>query len=273
MVTVQDVYRRMDEMAPFSSQMSFDNSGHLVGDLNQTVERILVSLDITQEVVAEAAAQNCQLILSHHPVIFGGVKRLTMDDPTGRILIAMVKENISAICCHTNADMAEGGVNDCLAEAVGLEELEPLSVEGAYEDGTPYSLGRIGMLRCGPCSLQDYLGYVLKQLKPNGIRYVDCGKEVHRVAVGGGACGEYMDLAIAKGCDTFITSDLKYHSFLDGKAKGINLIDAGHFPTENLVCPRMEQWIREAFPELQVLQTKTHREVFSYYIQAHTEIR
>ncbi len=266
MVTVQDIYRLMDEKAPFSSQMSFDNSGHLVGEMTQPVARLLVALDITEEVVAEAAELHCQLIASHHPVIFNPVKSLTTDTPTGRILLSLVRNHISAICCHTNVDMANGGVNDCLAEAVGLENLELLAQEGSYADGTPYGIGRFGTLKGGPCSLQDYLALVTEQLKPNGIRFVDAGKPVFRVAVGGGACGEYMDTAIALGCDTFLTSDLKYHGFLDGKDKGINLIDAGHYPTENLVCPKMAQWISQAFPALEVRLSQVHREVFSYYL-------
>lgn len=264
-MTVKNILELMDEKAPFSSQMSFDNSGHLVGDLNQPVSRVLVSLDITEEVAKEAAAMGCELIVSHHPVIFNPVKRLTFDEPPGPVLIALIQNRISAICCHTNVDMAEGGVNDCLAEAVGLEKLELLAQEGTYESGKPYGIGRVGMRKGGPCSLQEYLAQVDQALKPNGIRYMDAGKPVCRVAVGGGACGEYMDTAIAKGCDTFLTSDLKYHGFLDGKDKGINLIDAGHYPTENLVCPRMAEWIRTAFPDLDVKLTQVHREVFSYY--------
>ncbi len=264
MVTVQDIYRLLDQKAPFYSQMGFDNSGHLVGEATQEVKRVLVSLDITEEVAQEAIALGCELIVAHHPVIFGGVKSVTTGSATGRILLALIRANISAICAHTNLDMAEGGVNDCLAEAVGLTEIALLAPEGKYNDGAVYGLGRVGLVE-QPMALRDFLAVVQEGLKPNALRYVDAGRTVHRVAVGGGACGEYMDAAIAKGCDTFLTSDLKYHGFLEGKEKGINLIDAGHFPTENVVCPRLVEWLEEAFPTLEILLSKTHCEQIAGY--------
>jgi dinuclear metal center YbgI/SA1388 family protein len=265
MITVRDIYDLIDQKAPFSTQMSFDNAGFLVGEQSQPVTRVLVSLDITEEVVAEATQLGCQLILAHHPIIFHPVKRLTTEDPTGRVLRAMVKGDISAICAHTNLDLAAGGVNDCLAQAAGLADLELLNHEGTNPDGTPLGCGRVGNRIGGPCSLAEYMAQLNLALSPHGMRYVDAGKPVCRVAVGGGACADYMDDAISKGCDTFVTSDVKYNGFLDAKDKGINLIDAGHYPTENVVCPQLIRWVKEGFPELTVFQSQRHREVFDYY--------
>jgi dinuclear metal center YbgI/SA1388 family protein len=265
MVTVQDIYDLMNEKAPFSIQMSFDNAGFLVGDRTQPVTKVLVALDITEEVAQEAAERGCQLIVSHHPVIFHPVKQITTDDPTGRKLRALIRNDLSAICCHTNLDMAEDGVNDQLARKAGLIDLELLAVEGSYPDGTPYGCGRVGNLATGETTLAKYLTFLKTQLAPNGLRYVDAGKPIHRVAVGGGACADYMDDALRLGCDTFVTSDVKYDGFLDAKAKGLNLIDAGHFPTENVVCPQIAGWIRDAFPAVEVTLSERHKEVFSYF--------
>ncbi len=265
MVTVGDLYHLIDEKAPFSTQMSFDNAGLLVGDSGQEVTRILVSLDITEEVAAEAAELGCQLIVSHHPVIFHPLKRLTTGDPTSRTVCALVRSRISAICAHTNLDMANGGVNDCLAQAAGLTDLELLAVEGTAPDGSPIGCGRVGSLKAGECSLTEYMAFLKQSLTPHGMRFVDVGKPVRRVAVGGGACADYMDDAIAKGCDTFVTSDVKYNGFLDARDKGINLIDAGHYPTENVVCPQLAAWITDRYPELTVQLSARHREVFDYY--------
>lgn len=265
MVTVGDIYHLIDEKAPFSTQMSFDNAGLLVGDSGQEVNRVLVSLDITQDVEAEAAELGCQLIVSHHPVIFHPLKRLTSDDPTSRVVCALVRQRISAICAHTNLDMAQDGVNDCLAEAAGLTSFELLAVDGKAPDGTAIGCGRVGMLKAGECSLAEYMAFLKRTLQPRGMRFVDAGKPVCRVAVGGGACADYMDDAIAKGCDTFVTSDVKYNGFLDARDKGINLIDAGHYPTENVVCPRLVSWITQRYPELAVCQSARHGEVFRYY--------
>jgi dinuclear metal center YbgI/SA1388 family protein len=265
MTTVQNIYQLLDEKAPFSTQMSFDNAGFLVGDRNQIVEKVLVSLDITEEVVEEAQFLGCQLIVSHHPVIFHPLKQMTTDDPTARVVRALVKNDISAICAHTNLDMAAGGVNDCLAQACGLTDLTLLAVEGTDPDGAPLGCGRVGVRTAGVCSLADFLVEVKTALRPNGLRFVDAGKPVCRVAVGGGACADYMDDAIAQGCDTFVTSDVKYNGFLDAKDKGINLIDAGHFPTENVVCPQLVNWLREGFPTVEVSLSQRHHEVFSYF--------
>lgn len=265
MVTVGDIYNLIDKKAPFSIQMSFDNAGLLVGDSGQEVSRVLVSLDITEDVADEAAELGCQLIVSHHPVIFHPLKGLTAGDPVGRVVCALVRQGISAICAHTNLDMARGGVNDCLAEAAGLTDLELLAVDGKAPDGTPIGCGRVGMLKAGECSLAAYLTFLKGALSPHGMRFVDGGRPVRRVAVGGGACADYMENAIAKGCDTFVTSDVKYNGFLDAMAQGINLIDAGHFPTENVVCPQLVRWISEGYPELRVWRSARHREVFDYY--------
>jgi putative NIF3 family GTP cyclohydrolase 1 type 2 len=156
---------------------------------------------------------------------------------------------------HTNLDAAQGGVNDALAEKLGLTDLEMLNEE---------KIGRIGTLK-SQIPLVDFTRFVVKSLGCNGLRYVDNGKPVHRVAVGGGACSGYIAQAIANGCDTFVTSDLKYNDFLD--TKEINLVDAGHFPTENVVCPVLAEYLRKQFPQLNVVQSTAHsREVIQYCI-------
>ena len=101
-------------------------------------------------------------------------------------------------------------------------------------------------------------------LSANGIRLVDGGRPVRRVAVGGGACASMMEDAVAQGCDTFVTSDVKYNQFLDAKALGLNLVDAGHFPTENVICPVLQDWLSQRFPQISTVISKRNREVFSY---------
>ena len=106
--------------------------------------------------------------------------------------------------------------------------------------------------------------FVKEALGANGVRYVDARRPVRRVAVGGGACGDMLGRALALGCDTFVTSDVKYNGFLDAKALGINLIDAGHYPTENVVIPVLERWLASGFPKVEIVVSKCHKEVFSY---------
>lgn len=258
MITVQQVERKLFDWAPRHLAESWDNVGHLVGDPDREVRRILVSLDITEQVVQEAVDGGFELIVSHHPVMnctWHPVQTLRTDDRQGRILTKLAENRISAICMHTNLDAADGGVNDVLAEKLGLQGLSPLTEE---------KIGRIGMLKC-EIPLVEFTHFVIESLGCNGLRYTECGKSVHRVAVGGGACGDYIAQAIALGCDTFVTSDLRYHDFLD--TKELNLIDAGHFPTEQVIVPELCRRLQAAFPAVSVSTSISHQsEVIQYCI-------
>ena len=249
MATTNDIYAEMQRYAPLELAESWDNPGLLV-DCGREVSRVLVTLDITPEVVEEAAAGGCELIVSHHPVIFSPLKKLTPRD----VSFQLVQKGISAICMHTNLDAAAGGVNEVLAQKLGLSDLKMLTEE---------KIGRIGTLKC-EIPLVEFTHSVIELLRCNGLRYVDAGRPVHRVAVG--ACGCYIPQAIAAGCDTFVTSDLKYNDFLD--TEGLNLIDAGHFPTENVVCPALRDRLAEAFPAVDVLCSTSHScEIIQYCIK------
>ena len=257
MITVQQVEQKLFDWAPRQLAESWDNVGHLVGDPDREVRRILVSLDITERVVQEAADGGFDLIVSHHPVMnctWHPVQTLRTDDRQGRILTKLTENRISAICMHTNLDAAEGGVNDQLARALGLTDTIPLNEQ---------KIGRIGTLSC-EIPLEQFLHDVVKSLSCRGLRYRDGGRPVHRVAVGGGACGEYIPQALAQGCDTFVTSDLRYNDFLD--TRGLNLIDAGHFPTEDVVCPEVVHRLQKAFPAICVSKSAVHRDAVQYYM-------
>ena len=260
MATVRDIEQAIFRWAPKETAMLGDNVGHLVGEPNRSVERVLVALDITPDVVREAVDGGYDLIVSHHPVMnctWSPVQTVRDDDQQGRMLIDMIRGNVSAICMHTNLDAAVGGVNDVLAACLGLSDVSVM------EDGE-------GVVRTGCLdrenTLQEFICKVKSALQTNGIRYVDGGKPVSRVAVGGGACGEFFSAAAAHGCDTFVTADVKYNQFLDAKELGLNLIDAGHYPTEDCVCPVIVQYLTEHFPDLTVKKSSSHREVIQYYI-------
>lgn len=265
MATVKQLYDLLDRKAPFRTQMDFDNAGFLVGRGEREVRKILVSLDITKPVVDEAAEWGADLIVAHHPVIFHPVKRLTDETPTGRTLLALAERGIAAICAHTNLDAAEGGVNTALAQRLGLENPVPLETDGVDEAGRPYGIGRVGSLPGGPLSLADFARKAKENLGLTGIRAMDAGVPVHRVAVGGGACGSMLPQVKAMGCDTFLTADLKHDLYLEARDLGINLLDAGHYSTEAVVCPVLAQWVREAFPDLEVLEAEGQGEVFGYF--------
>ena len=258
MTTVREIEQFLYHWAPKELAAAWDNVGLLVGEGEQQVKKILIALDITEAVVQEAVDLGADLIVAHHPLInckWHEVQRICSDDAQGRMIISLIRNRISAICMHTNLDAAEEGVNDILAGKLGLSELEELNEE---------KIGRIGTLK-SQLPLVEFTRFVVKSLGCNGVRYIDAGKPVRRVAVGGGACSGYIAQAIAGGCDTFVTSDLKYNDFLD--TKGLNLIDAGHFPTENVICPVIAQKLGEAFPETNIVLSTAHQcEVIQYCI-------
>ena len=264
MATVKEIYDLMDRKAPFRYQLDFDNAGFLVGRGEREVTHVLVALDITPEVIGEAAAKGCQLILSHHPVIWGKIGQVTGETSTGRKLLALIENNIAAICAHTNLDAVENGVNTELARRVGLTDPVPLETDGTDEQGVPYGIGRVGELADGPLSLAEFAQRAKEALGLGGIRALDAGVPVRRVAVGGGACGSMLPLAKAMGCDTFLTSDLKHDLYLEARDLGVNLLDAGHYSTETVVCPVMAQWLAEEFPGLHVEIAENQGEDFEY---------
>lgn len=256
MTTVGQVYEYLDSLAPFSYQMDFDNSGFLIGEENQIVTKILVALDITLPVIEEAKQIGAQLIVSHHPIIFHPVKAVTDRDILGQKIRAMVQSNLSAICAHTNLDVAAGGVNDALAGTIGLIDVTILSKE---KESDLFGLGRIGQLK-NPLEPRKFVELIQERLHSKSLRVVLGERVVSRVAVGGGSCGEYLYDAVKLGCDAFITGDVKYDQFLDASAMGVTLIDAGHFPTENVICPVLQSSLSEHFPYVDVLLSKVHHE-------------
>lgn len=260
MPTVHEIEQSLFDWAPKELAADWDNVGHLLGSPGDTVSRVLTALDLTEDVADEALALGCQLIVSHHPVMnckWLPVQTVREDRPQGRLLLKLLRNNISAICMHTNLDAARGGVNDLLAKALHLADPVPL-----HESG----IGRHGFLP-EPMALPEFVRFVSETLGCNGVRYAGAGRPVSHVAVGGGACGDFEDNAIAAGCDTFVTSDLSYHQFLDAAGKGITLIDAGHFPTEDLICGEIVSYLSARFPQLAVTKSASHREVIQYYIE------
>jgi len=262
MAAVKDILRMLEDFAPVRLKMDFDNVGLLVGYAEDQVGRILVSLDITEEVIDEAIGGNAQLIVSHHPLFFT-VNSITDGDGTGRKITALLANHISAICMHTNLDLAPEGVNDMLARKLGLTDIEVFTQK--QEDpllGT-VGLGRIGRL---PQAMMPELfcAHVRKSLGCKGLRFVAGEKKISRIAVGGGRCGDLYAEAAEAGCEAFVTSDVTYDEFQGAKALGLTLIDAGHFPTENTVVPLLLKRLKERFPKVDIQVSAVHSEVIEY---------
>ena len=256
MTTVADILNFIEALAPTSLKMDWDNVGLLCGSKSASVTKILVALDPFEHVCNEAAAWGAELIVTHHPIIFRPLPNVTDETSIGRGLMTLCRHGINAVNAHTNLDCAPGGVNDVLAQTLGLRNIEVIP------GGIP-NLLRMGDVDEQP--LSQFLSTVKDHLGCDGLRYVDGGKPVHRVAVGGGACADGMQDAIAAGCDTFVTSDVKYNQFWDAHDLGLNLIDAGHFATENPIIAVLASKLQAQFPEIQVKISESHRDCMKFY--------
>lgn len=263
MTTVKDILSFLETIAPGYMKMEWDNVGLLCGRADKPVSKILVALDPFENVCREADQIGVDLLVTHHPLIFQAPNAVTTDDALGRSILFLAQKDICAVNAHTNLDCAPGGVNDVLAEKLGLQNISVIDPRGNDEQGRPWGLLRQGTVQEQP--LFDFLKFAKDTLGCSGLRYADGEKPVHRVAVGGGACGSEVVIAAKAGCDTFVTADVKYNQFQEATELGMNIIDAGHFPTENPVCAVLADKIRKAFPEITVVLSKEHTDCVKFF--------
>ena len=259
MTSVKDIRDYLDGRVPFSTKLDFDNVGLLAGEPDREVRRVLCALDITSEVIEEAALLGAELIVSHHPLVFHPLRQVLSDDLVGRKIYALVRGGISAICLHTNLDAAVGGVNDALMDALGCVDVRPLGGEGA--------MPRVGRLPHNlPLTMEEFLALTKSALSADGLRYVDGGRKISVVGCCGGSGGDFLEAAMEAGCDVFVTGDVKHDRFLAAAEYGVSLVDAGHFCTENVVVPRLRHMLLEGFPELDVRLTQRQRQPERFYV-------
>lgn len=232
---IKEVYDFLNTVAPYDTQCEWDNSGLMTGSLDGEAESIMLCLDCTNDVIEQAVANDCKLIVCHHPLIFNPVKSVERDTP----LYNAIKNDITVISAHTNLDMADGGVNDVLCEKLRLKNTEKLFAEGV-------PLMRIGDAEFA--SATEFASFAAKTLG-EPVHCHDAGKKVKKVAVCGGSGGEYVADALKAGCDTFVTGEAKHHEFLEAARLGINLIVAGHFSTEVPVLEALCDKLLRAFPK------------------------
>lgn len=247
-VTAQEILRELKAFAPTELACNWDNVGLLV-DAGRPVSRVLTALDITADVVREAAAQGCELIVSHHPVIFDPLKRIAADDVPALLL----QNGISAICMHTNLDAAPGGVNDTLADTLGMAR------EGRREfaDGC----GRIGTV---PATTAAELARFCAATLHSGVKYVDSPRPVTCLAEVSGAGGSYLQQAIDEGADCLVTGEAAHHIALLAKQKGVGLVVAGHWGTEQAVADVLAARLTAAFPGLTAIHAAADTDPYAY---------
>lgn len=223
--TVRELEQLLLAEIPAAWAEDWDNVGLLAGDGDAPVRRVLAALEVTEPVIQEAQAVGAQLILTHHPVIFKGVKRLCPQDPQGELAYAVTRAGLSVISLHTNWDAAPGGTNDALGAALGVTELKPFSA------GEVQPIGRVGQI--APCTLAAFAGRVKSALDSRHLLAVgDPERTIGRVALCGGEGSDFLLAARDQGADALVTGEMKYHTLLLAEQLGMGVIVAGHYETE-----------------------------------------
>ena len=238
-MTVRELYAFLEEKMPRSLSCDWDNDGLMVcPDDTKEVRRVLVALDITAAVAEQAIKEGYDLVVSHHPLIFHPLKAVAPGEATVNKVIRLLTSGVSAMSFHTRLDAVTGGVNDVLANAIGLQNVTPFGKDGE-------EIGRIGTLPTA-MALKDFAALVKEVTGAPYVQISDAGKLVSRVAVlGGGGAGE-SGAAAAAGADTYLTGDLRHDQLPEAPERGMNLVEGGHFFTENLVCNRICEMLYEA---------------------------
>ncbi len=248
-MTVNELYRHLEDELPRSLSCAWDNDGLLLlSDARREVRRVLCVLDVNAESVTRAVEGSYDLIVSHHPLFFS-LTSLTPNDRTGEGILRLLKAGVSVISFHTRLDAAEGGVNDLLAETFGLSSVESF---GPVEE----AMGRIGSLPAA-VTAEELAQKVKVVLSAEGVRFADGGRPICRLALLGGEGKEYLPYAIAAGADAYLTGGIGYHKMDEGRSAGVTVIEAGHFETEAPVTAVLKEKILTHLPDAEV-------DVFTY---------
>lgn len=248
---LSEIIKIMEREYPKSLAYEWDNVGLLAGRPDSNIKTVLLTLDVTPAVVSEAVACGAELIISHHPLIFSGIKSLAQTDWQSQMYAEIIKNDIAVYSAHTNLDTAERGINAYLAEL--------FSLSGAEAVDKKTGLGRIGNIE--KTDLASFCAEVKEKLSTPFLRVVgNMKKTVGRVAIGSGACSELIPEAISQGADVLLTADVKYHTAIDAEGSGIAIIDAGHYPTEIVVMDILEKLFKNT--GLNIKKSK-NKDIFS----------
>jgi len=237
----EDVVGLMEDFAPPELAEDWDNVGLMVGDFGSEVKKILVALDVNDSVIDEAISENADLIITHHPFIFGGIKNVTSSDAVGKRIIKLIKNNIAVYSAHTNLDIAENGTNDTLAKIIGLQKI---SVLIKSDDGVN-GLGRIGEL-ANEMSFIDFINQLKTKLRLDKVTVTgDKNKVIKKVGLSTGQCAgrEYMTTVKKAGCDVYITGDLRYHEAQFADNIDLCVVDITHYGSEVIVVPVLCEYL------------------------------
>ncbi len=282
MITVRDITEKLDKLAPRASACEWDNPGLLVGRSDKEVSKIYVALDATKDVVTEAIESGCDLIVTHHPIIFKGIKAINDESSLGLKLIDLIKNDVSVYSMHTNYDSCPGGMADIVCETLGLKKLSameptgyiPKEKENGSESGsmlpTPepdtdtdefiadintYGIGFVAKLP-NTMTCDELAKLVKDRFRLPFVSFYDAGVPIRTIACCPGSGRSELKEVMKLHADAFISGDMGHHEGLDLTEDGISLIDAGHYGLEHIFVDHMGDFISESFPEVNVIRAE-----------------
>lgn len=250
-----EIIRYLENKFPPETAYDWDNSGLQVGTLNSKASKVLISLDVTKEVVKEAIQNKVDLIISHHPLMFKAMQNIVFDSPKGWMIKNLIKHNISVYSAHTNFDQGDGGMNDVLAEKIGIKDATLMDEVD--------NIGRFGKIE--PTPFRDFAYHIKKVFNLANIKVV--GRDdrlIKMVGVSGGSGSHHMYAAKRKNCDVYITGDVTYHTALDAEQLGITIIDVGHH-IEIVFVEAMIKILKKEFSEVDFIASKIDTNPYKDY--------
>jgi len=259
---VGQIADEMDKLYPHYLAEKWDNVGLLCGNRESEIKKILVSLDATLDVIGEAIVLGVNMIITHHPILFGGIKKVTIDNPDGKIIYSLIKNNISLYAAHTNLDSSENGISRYEADLIGLEGT---SVLVPHENIIGSGMGVIGYInQKKDMKISEFAEWIKKILNVPHLKFTGSpDRKVRKVAVVTGSGGDFIKEAVQAGADVLITGDIKYHMALDAELMGISIIDAGHYATEIVAVDIFEKNIKSIAPDIKIIKS-TQKDVFNF---------
>lgn len=235
---IKDLLGKYEEKYPLSLQEEWDNSGLQLGNVDNKLEGIVLSLDLEYEAIKMAIDKKANLIINHHPLLFSSLDSIDLRSDIGKKIELLIKNDITLYASHTNLDRAKDGLNDHLADLLGLKDVNIL------EDKNEVNMARYGFV--GKTSAKDFANLVKNKLKASGtILYGQDDKEIEKVALCGGAGSDFLQDAINQDCDLIVTGDIKYHEAIDSISQDIAIVDPGHFASENHVIYKLEDDLKK----------------------------
>jgi len=252
-----NIFKELNEIAPLELQEEWDNSGWQINLNNPDIERVLVAMDITDDVIDEAIFEKCQLIVTHHPLFFGSFNEIDSNKLIGNYAVRLIGAGISVYASHTPFDKVKGGNNDYLGKLLDLEDV-------GYLKGDDSKFLRTGYLK-KKCNISEFADFCSNKLNLSKefFNFVgDKDAKVKKIAWCTGAGADFIELVKYNECDLYLTGDLKYHTALEAKAISLNVLDLGHYATEHTFVDNMSNKLKN-LKGLKVVESKVNNNPFS----------